>query len=220
MADSEKVEHIQAEEAPRDTADAVAELKKTITVDTIHNDEGMKVLANYTGDETWTEQEEKKVQRRIDRRLLPILCATYGLQVRCLRPRQHNEKSGADSRLRFVTQYYDKAMLSQAVCIRTITSPSGCGRPELIVSTGSLRPSHRPGTRNRESLFLFSRHLLPWLLRWCLSRHRHGPALSDRTSGFGDCVCLGHLSDGHCCLPCELFKIHTDSHLLVCSVIV
>jgi hypothetical protein len=69
------------------------DIKKTITVDTLHNDEALKVLAAYQGDETWTE-EEKKLTRKIDRRLLSILCITYGLQ------------------------YYDKAMLSQAVrCI-------------------------------------------------------------------------------------------------------
>jgi hypothetical protein len=67
------------------------ELKKTITVDTLHKDEALKVLASYQGDETWTEEEEKKLTRKIDRRLLSILCITYGLQ------------------------YYDKAMLSQAV---------------------------------------------------------------------------------------------------------
>lgn len=67
------------------------ELKKSTTVDTLHNDEGLKVLANYQGDQTWTAEEEKKLTRKIDRRLLSILCITYGLQ------------------------YYDKAMLSQAV---------------------------------------------------------------------------------------------------------
>ena len=72
----------------------VEDLKKTITVDTLHNDEALKVLAAYQGEETWTEEEEKKLTRKIDRRLLSILCITYGLQ------------------------YYDKAMLSQAVrCI-------------------------------------------------------------------------------------------------------
>jgi hypothetical protein len=67
------------------------DIKKNITVDTLHNDEALKVLAAYQGDETWTEEEEKKLTRKIDRRLLSILCITYGLQ------------------------YYDKAMLSQAV---------------------------------------------------------------------------------------------------------
>jgi hypothetical protein len=67
------------------------DLQKTTTVDTVHNDEGVKVLAHYAGDQTWTEQEETKLRRKIDRRLLSILCITYGLQ------------------------YYDKAMLGQAV---------------------------------------------------------------------------------------------------------
>jgi hypothetical protein len=61
-------------------ATQLEELKKTITVDTLHNDEGLKVLANYRGDETWTAEEEKKLTRKIDRRLLSILCVTYGLQ--------------------------------------------------------------------------------------------------------------------------------------------
>jgi len=69
------------------------ELKKTITVDTLHNDEAVKVLASYQGDVEWTAAEEKKLTRKIDRRLLSILCITYGLQ------------------------YYDKATLSQAVCV-------------------------------------------------------------------------------------------------------
>jgi hypothetical protein len=52
-----------------------------------------RVLANYSGVEAWTEKEEAHVTRKIDWRLMPILCITYGLQ------------------------YYDKAMLSQAVRI-------------------------------------------------------------------------------------------------------
>jgi hypothetical protein len=67
------------------------DLQKTATVDTVHNDEALKVLAHYDGDQTWTEKEETKLRRKIDRRLLSILCITYGLQ------------------------YYDKAMLGQAV---------------------------------------------------------------------------------------------------------
>lgn len=69
----------------------VAELKKTIAIDTIRNDEALKVLGNYSGEAAWAELEEKKLRRKIDKRLLPILMATYGLQ------------------------YYDKSMLSQAV---------------------------------------------------------------------------------------------------------
>lgn len=72
------------EESPQD-------LTKTMTVDTIHGDEAMKVLARYSGDKEWTEEEEKRLRRKIDWKLMTILCITYGLQ------------------------YYDKAMLSQAV---------------------------------------------------------------------------------------------------------
>ena len=60
-------------------------------IDTVHQDEAMRVLAAYQGPEAWTEQEEKTLRRKIDLRLMPVLCLTYGLQ------------------------YYDKAMLSQAV---------------------------------------------------------------------------------------------------------
>ena len=67
------------------------DLKKQATIDTIHGDEAVKVLARFAGDREWTEGEEKKLRRKIDRKLLPLLCITYGLQ------------------------YYDKAMLGQAV---------------------------------------------------------------------------------------------------------
>jgi hypothetical protein len=75
--------------AKTDTSDVV---KK---VDTVHHDEALKVLAQYHGDVTWTEKEEKHVLRKIDRALMPILCVTYGLQ------------------------YYDKSMLGQAVSFDT-----------------------------------------------------------------------------------------------------
>ncbi|KAF2199486.1 MFS transporter [Delitschia confertaspora ATCC 74209] len=86
MADKEK----QAVEQHRAKANASEELEPTTTIDTKHQDEAIKVIAQYAGDKTWTPEEEKKVVHRIDRRLLPLLCITYGLQ------------------------YYDKAMLSQA----------------------------------------------------------------------------------------------------------
>lgn len=68
------------------------------SVDVVHHDEALRVLENYTGDETWTPEEEKKLRRKIDWKLMPVLCATYGLQ------------------------YYDKAMLSQAVCTQSTLS--------------------------------------------------------------------------------------------------
>ncbi|KAI9880071.1 MAG: hypothetical protein M1823_006768, partial [Watsoniomyces obsoletus] len=71
-------------------ASVTSDFHKTDAIDTLHNDESLKVLAQYAGDEHWEPSEEKKLVRKIDRRLLSILCITYGLQ------------------------YYDKAMLSQA----------------------------------------------------------------------------------------------------------
>lgn len=81
----------QAIETDKQNPENVENLTKVTTFDTIHNDEAIRVLGTYEGDREWTEEEEKKLVRKIDRRLLSILCATYGLQ------------------------YYDKAMLSQAV---------------------------------------------------------------------------------------------------------
>jgi len=89
MSATEKAQEIQAEDPHANST--AAEIKRSITIDTLHNDEAVKVLANYTGPETWDQKEEKRLVKRIDRRLLPILCTTYGIQ------------------------YYDKAMLSQAV---------------------------------------------------------------------------------------------------------
>ncbi|TEA21380.1 putative transporter [Colletotrichum sidae] len=65
-------------------------IKLTTTVDTIHHDEALQVLEGYTGDSAWTDKEESKLRRKIDWKLMPVLCMTYGLQ------------------------YYDKAMISQA----------------------------------------------------------------------------------------------------------
>lgn len=74
-----------------DQPDEVSHLKSAQTLDTVHNDEALKVLDNYSGDSTWTDAEENRLRRKVDWRLMPILCMTYGLV------------------------YYDKAMLSQAV---------------------------------------------------------------------------------------------------------
>jgi len=93
----EKVETTQ-EERIEDPLKTLDDLEKTTTVDTVHHDEALKVIARYAGDETWSEEEEKKLRHKIDRRLLVILCVTYGLQ------------------------YYDKAMLSQAVQLTQLKS--------------------------------------------------------------------------------------------------
>lgn len=91
MSSFEKSQEDHVSEKAKSSSSHLPEIEKAATLDTIHNDEAIKVLANYTGDETWTEEEEKKLIRRIDWKLMPILCVTYGLQ------------------------YYDKAMFSQAV---------------------------------------------------------------------------------------------------------
>jgi hypothetical protein len=85
-------EHPTLQQVPTNTSD-VADLEKTTQVDTLHTDEAMKVFAAYDGPLEWTPQEEKKLLRKVDIKLLTILVLTYALQ------------------------YYDKAMLSQAVSI-------------------------------------------------------------------------------------------------------
>lgn len=77
MSATEKAQEIQAEDPHANST--AAEIKRSITIDTLHNDEAVKVLANYTGPETWDQKEEKRLVKRIDRRLLPILCTTYGI---------------------------------------------------------------------------------------------------------------------------------------------
>lgn len=91
MSSYDRPQDDHVSEKAKSSSSNLPEIENATTLDTIHNDEAIKVLANYTGDETWTEKEEKKLLRRIDWKLMPILCVTYGLQ------------------------YYDKAMFSQAV---------------------------------------------------------------------------------------------------------
>jgi hypothetical protein len=92
LDDKSNIHHRESHETPQ-----LDDLKKQATIDTIHGDEAVKVLAQFAGDREWNEAEEKKLRHKIDRKLLPILCMTYGLQ------------------------YYDKAMLGQAVCIKRVT---------------------------------------------------------------------------------------------------
>lgn len=68
-------------------------------------DEAWKLVDEYDGDTMWTAMEEKKLLRKIDWRLIPVLCITYTLQ------------------------YYDKAMLSQAV--RIILKALSCLKMDL-----------------------------------------------------------------------------------------
>jgi hypothetical protein len=57
----EKIQHQSADDKP--DLNQLEDLKKSVTVDTLHNDEGMRVLANYTGDLDWTKDEEKRLVR-------------------------------------------------------------------------------------------------------------------------------------------------------------
>lgn len=87
----DKPQVVQAEGSSSPSNVEAEDLKVVQTADTVHFDEALKVLQGYDGDHEYTDQEEKQVRRIIDWRLMPVLCMTY-----CL-------------------QYYDKAMLSQAV---------------------------------------------------------------------------------------------------------
>ena len=78
MAEIAKAQSVQNEYTASPTANNLE--VKNITIDTVHNDEALKVLANYDGPQAWDEQEERKLRKKIDRRLLPILCITYALQ--------------------------------------------------------------------------------------------------------------------------------------------
>lgn len=88
------------------------DLSKVQQVDSLHDDEGAKVLTSYSGDASWTAEEEKALLRKIDIKLLPILFVTYMLQ------------------------YYDKAMLSQAVWTTHQTFQPNTAN----ILTGHLRP--------------------------------------------------------------------------------
>jgi len=94
MSEKIDVEHVQDGHERRHSV--MEDIQKLDTTDTVHNDQAVRVLAAYHGNEEWSQAEEKKVLKKIDRRLIPLLVITYGLQ------------------------YYDKAMLSQAVNIRCL----------------------------------------------------------------------------------------------------
>ena len=75
---------------------------------------------------TWTEDEERRILRKIDWVLMPILCVTYGVQ------------------------YYDKFMLGQAVALTSYLDYSIC-----LLSVGSFWSLGGPGHDYRDPLLLF-----------------------------------------------------------------
>lgn len=90
MDDQTKKPSVEHHESPGRSSDD-NHPKSLQAANTVHGDEALKVLQAYSGEQEWTEKEEEKLRRKLDWKLMPVLCATYGLL------------------------YYDKAMLSQAV---------------------------------------------------------------------------------------------------------
>lgn len=84
--------HVEEARAP------AFEEKPKANIDNIRNDAAVNVLEQYTGNLEWSDVEEKHLVRKIDRKLMPLMFLTYGLQ------------------------YYDKSMLSQAVSLQTARS--------------------------------------------------------------------------------------------------
>jgi hypothetical protein len=104
------VDEKRSTDARETVPQTMEDLKHTRTIDTIHQDEALRVLAQYAGDEVWTPEEEKRLVRKIDKKLISLLVVTYGLQ------------------------YYDKAMLSQAVGLENNSAYNG-----QLMFVGSLR---------------------------------------------------------------------------------
>jgi hypothetical protein len=107
------------------------EEKPKANVDNIRNDAAVNILEQYAGNPEWSDVEEKYLVRKIDRKLMPLMFLTYGLQ------------------------YYDKSMLSQAVGLQTARSACDCltgGRRSsdcvkaCISKPGTDSASHRPSS--------------------------------------------------------------------------
>lgn len=94
-AHTDKADGVHLEYSNTPAIDDNLTLEKIDTSDTVHNDEAVTVLAHYDGNQEWTKDEERKLVRKIDRRLLVILTISFGVQ------------------------FYDKYMLSHAVGKRT-----------------------------------------------------------------------------------------------------
>jgi hypothetical protein len=78
-------------EAPLPTSKEVEQVKPERATGSLHQSEATTTSVLHHEQQGWMPQEEQNLIRRLDRVLLPLLVVSYGLQ------------------------YYDKAMLSQAV---------------------------------------------------------------------------------------------------------
>lgn len=171
MSISDKPEEDFVSDKAKSSSSNLPEVEKSTTLDTVHNDEAIKVLANYTGDETWTDEEEKQVLRRIDWKLMPILCVTYGLQ------------------------YYDKAMFSQAVC------PLSCCPPLLWLSLipnlmpGTLRFTRGFELGNWQSLLILCCHFISRIHGWSISCNDPCTIIPHRAYCFVHHYSLGNFLD-------------------------
>jgi hypothetical protein len=56
--------------------EGVGEAKEVQTIYALRTDEALRVLANHQENQTWSVVEEKKLLRKIDFRLMPILWFT------------------------------------------------------------------------------------------------------------------------------------------------
>ncbi|KAH8890176.1 MFS transporter [Thozetella sp. PMI_491] len=90
MEGSDKEFKPSSQSPENNQVDDVEAMKPVSVLAAQQDDEGMKVVAAYAGETEWTEEEERKLVRKIDLRLLTLLTASYGLQ------------------------FYDKTMLGQA----------------------------------------------------------------------------------------------------------
>ena len=76
MASLDKVQEVHRE----DRVLTPTQEQEKFEIDAVHTDEAMKVIAAYSGRPTWDPLEEKRIRRKLDKRLLPILTITYALQ--------------------------------------------------------------------------------------------------------------------------------------------
>lgn len=153
-------------------------------LDTLHGDEAVKVLVTYSGDETWTPQEEKKLRRKIDIKLLPVLCVTYGLL------------------------YYDKVMIGHAVCLLRSFPYSRLFK--LTSDIGPFWHQARPRLDDWQSFLNGGCYLLPWIRHRSLPCYTPCPKISYRASCLWCYRGVGSHSDCHTSLHQLPWHLRTE----------